>query len=104
MSFTLLKSEPNYNYLSDTYSWEFYNVFNLLQYQMCSGEVRYVLHLNFSKAEILYTTKGKDITEIEFCELETLMLKKLWYHFNEQSVKINDAFETVNQLANQKGL
>ena len=62
----LLRSEPIYNYLSDTYSWEFYNVFNLLQYQMCSGEVRYVLHLNFSKAEILYTTKGKDITEIDF--------------------------------------
>ena len=104
MSFILLKSEPIYNYLSDTYSWEFYNVFNLLQYQMCSGEVRYVLHLNFSEAEILYTTKSKYITKTELRELEILMLKKLWYHFNEQSVKINDVFETVNQLANQKGL
>ena len=104
MSFILLKSEPTYNYLSDSYSWEFYNVFKLLQYQMCCGEVRYVLHLNFSKAEILYTTKCKEITEVEYSELETIMLKKLWYHFNEQSVKINDVFETVNQLANQKGL
>ena len=104
MSFILLKSEPTYNYLSDSYSWEFYNVFKLLQYQMCNGEMRYVLHLNFSKAEILYTTKSKCITEIELSELETLMLKKLWYYFNEQSVKINDVFETVNQLANQKGL
>ena len=104
MSFILLKSEPTYNYLSDSYSWEFYNVFKLLQYQMCNGEMRYVLSLNFSKAEILYTTKSKEITEVEYSELEILMLKKLWYHFNEQSVKINDVFETVNQLANQKGL
>ena len=102
MSFMLLKSVPTYNYLSDSYSWEFYTVFKLLQYQMCNGEMRYVLSLNFSKAEILYTTKSKEITEVEYSELEILMLKKLWYHFNEQSIKTSNVFETINQLAVEK--
>ncbi len=104
MSFILLKSEPTYNYLSDSYSWESYTVFKLLQYQMCSGEIRYVLSVNFSKAEILYTTKNKEITEVEYSELETIMLKKLWYHFHEQGIKTNEVFEVINQLAVEKGM
>jgi hypothetical protein len=71
---------------------------------MCNGEMRYVLSLNFSKAEILYTTKGKEITEIEYSELETIMLKKLWYYFNAQSIKANEVFEVINQLAVEKGM
>ena len=102
MSFLILGNEPTYNYTSDTYRWTFYNTFDLLQYQMCNGQVRYVLMLNLRNSEVIFTTKQQEITEEEFNELELMISKKLWFHFNDLSVKVNDTFETINQLAVEK--
>ena len=98
MSFLILGNEPTYNYISDTYRWNFYNTFDLQQYQMCDGRVRYALMLNLRNEGVIFTTKQREITEDEFNELELIISKKLWFHFNDLSVKVNDTFETINQL------
>ena len=102
MSFYVLGSEPIYNYVANTYRWSFYNTFDLQQYQQCTGEVRYALMLNLRNSEVILTTKQQEITEEEFNELELIISKKLWFHFNDLSVKVNDTFETINQLAVEK--
>ena len=102
MSFILFGNEPTYNHFSDTYRWNFYNVFDLQQYQMCNGQVRYVLMENLRNAEVIFTSEKCDIAEYEFKELETLIMKKLWFHFNNFSVKVSDTFEIINKLCNEK--
>ncbi len=99
MSFSILKSEPVYNYIGDTYRWSFYNVFDLQQYQMCTGEVRYVLLTNLRNPDVIFTTKVKDITKDELYELQTIIAKKLWWYFHTEQSRITGIFEVVNTLA-----
>ena len=102
MSFILFGNEPTYNHFSDTYRWNFYNIFDLQQYQMCNGQVRYVLMANLRNAEVIFTSEKYEITEDEFKELELLIMKKLWFHFNDLSIKVSDTFEIINKLCVEK--
>ena len=97
MSFLILGNTPIYNYVSDTYRWSFYNTLDLQQYQMCNGEVRYALAVNLRDLEVILTTEKHEITEDELQELELIISKKLWYYFNDLSIKTNDTFNYLNK-------
>ena len=102
MSFKILGVEPTYNYVADTYRWSFFNKIDVQQYQMCSGEVRYVCLTNVWDSEMLFTTNCKDISEREFLELEKLLIKKLWMYFHSESCRVGEIFDIINQLALDK--
>lgn len=102
MSFLVLGNDPTYNYVSDTYRWSFYNTFDLQQYQMCDGKVRYALMSNFRDMEVVFTTEKHEITEDELRELELIISKKLWFYFNDLSIKISETFDSVNRMCIEK--
>ena len=102
MSFYVLGSEPVYNYVSNTYRWNFYNTFDLQQYKQCTGEVRYALSVNFKNNEVVYTTQNEIPTEVEIMEIERILVKKLWHYFNDQAITISENFETINAIAKDK--
>ena len=101
-SFYVLGSEPVYNYVSNTYRWNFYNAFDLQQYKQCTGEVRYALSVNFKNSEVVYTTQNEIPTEVEVIEIEKILVKKFWHYFNDQAITISENFETINAIAKDK--
>lgn len=99
MSFTLLKIEPEYDHISESYYWTFYNHLRLRQNLLLNGSVKYSYSVAFNKHESLFTTVAKEPTEDEFKKLSSKIARKIWFYLSEEANKANLNFNTFNKYA-----
>lgn len=94
---TLLGYEPQYHHLSDTYTWNLFQHFKVVQYRMKDG-IRYVLYEGLSKSEIILEGVNENPSDKDWEYLLTKVSKYIWYYYHLEASVVDSNMKHIEQV------